>query len=113
MCTFIYVRILQFQLELLTVSYLIILFGSSMIIFTQVLQLYHYLYNIYSSVRFQMDNWNKLRNMCTREIGAKMKKKEPVGDPDEPLPADVTEKLDALTQEILHVSSGCGLMLLM
>ena len=45
-----------------------------------------------SAVRFQADNWNKLRNMCSKEIGAKMKKKEPVGG-DEPLPQEVVDKL--------------------
>ena len=59
--------------------------------------------NITFLVRFQMDNWNKLRNTCSREIGAKMKAKEPVGGHDEPIPAEVTEKLDALTHELLHV----------
>ena len=49
-----------------------------------------------------MDNWNKLRNICSKEIGAKMKKKEPVGDSDT-LPEGVAEKLDSLTAETLRV----------
>ena len=49
-----------------------------------------------------MDNWNKLRNICTKEIGAKMKKKEDVGT-DDTLPVEVVEKLDSLTAEIMRV----------
>ena len=30
----------------------------------------------------QADNWNKLKNMVSKAIGEKMKKKEPVGDSD-------------------------------
>lgn len=54
-------------------------------------------------VRFQMDNWNKLRNICSREIGAKMKRKEAVGD-DDTVPQGVVEKLDSLTVELIRVS---------
>ena len=50
-----------------------------------------------------MDNWNKLRNMCSKEIGQKMKKKEPVGD-DDTLPDEITKKLDSLTPEDVRVS---------
>ena len=32
--------------------------------------------------RFEADNWNKLKNMASKAIGEKMKKKEPVGDSD-------------------------------
>ena len=53
-------------------------------------------------VRFQGDNWNKLRNLCSKEIGAKMKRKEPVGE-DDTLPKEVTGKLDSLTAEELRV----------
>ncbi len=49
-----------------------------------------------------MDNWNKLRNICSREIGTKMKKKEPVGS-DDTLPEGIAEKLDSLTAELLRV----------
>ena len=60
---------------------------------------------LHTAVRFQADNWNKLRNMCTKEIGAKMKKKEPVGE-DESLSQDVTEKLQdqSITAEDMRVS---------
>ena len=54
-------------------------------------------------MRFQTDNWNKLRNTCTKEIGAKMKKKEPVGE-DDTIPDEITGKLDSLTAEDIRVS---------
>eukprot|EP00731_Ephydatia_muelleri_P037988 Em0621g1a len=46
------------------------------------------------------DNWNKLKNLCSKEIGTKMKNKEPQGDDDQ-VPASISEKLDALTAEDL------------
>ena len=55
-----------------------------------------------AAVRFQTDNWNKLRNLCSKEIGAKMKRKEAVGE-DDSLPGEVTAKLDSLTAEDLKV----------
>ena len=51
-----------------------------------------------------MDNWNKLRNICAKEIGQKMKKKEPVGD-DDTLPEEIVKKLDSLTAEDVRVCS--------
>ena len=57
------------------------------------------------TVRFQLDNWNKLRNVCSKEIGQKMKKKEPVGDEDT-LPEEVVKKLDSLTAEDVRVSES-------
>ena len=53
-------------------------------------------------VRFQLDNWNKLRNICAKEIGQKIKKKEPVGD-DDSLPEEIVKKLDSLTAEDIRV----------
>ena len=53
-------------------------------------------------VRFQLDNWNKLRNICAKEIGQKMKKKEPIGD-DDSLPEEIVKKLDSLTAEDIRV----------
>ncbi len=44
------------------------------------------------TVRFQMDNCNKLKNMCSKEIGRKKKDKEPDGDT-ETLPEDFSQKL--------------------
>ena len=54
-------------------------------------------------MRFQLDNWNKLKNVCSKEIGGKMKRKEPVGE-DASLTQEITDKLDSLTTENLRVS---------
>ena len=40
--------------------------------------------------------------MCSKEIGQKMKKKEPVGD-DATLPEEIVKKLDSLTAEDVRV----------
>jgi len=47
-------------------------------------------------VRFQADNWNKLKNMASKAIGEKMKKKEPVGD-DDTLSDDLVKSLENLS----------------
>ncbi|CAO2599758.1 Serine--tRNA ligase, cytoplasmic [Lemmus lemmus] len=49
--------------------------------------------------RFRADNLNKLKNLCSKTIGEKMKKKEPVGD-DESVPEDVLD-FDELTADTL------------
>jgi len=49
--------------------------------------------------RFDADNLNKAKNLCSKKIGEKMKKKEPVGD-DDTLPEEA-KNLCALTAEIL------------
>nr|XP_013806551.1 PREDICTED: LOW QUALITY PROTEIN: uncharacterized protein LOC106491480 [Apteryx mantelli mantelli] len=49
--------------------------------------------------RFRADNLNKLKNLCSKTIGDKMKKKEPVGT-DESVPENV-QNLDELTADIL------------
>jgi len=38
--------------------------------------------NQWRQARFEADNWNKLKNMASKVIGEKMKKKEPQGDSD-------------------------------
>jgi len=38
--------------------------------------------NLWRQARFEADNWNKLKNMASKAIGEKMKKKEAVGDSD-------------------------------
>nr|XP_008521711.1 PREDICTED: serine--tRNA ligase, cytoplasmic [Equus przewalskii] len=48
--------------------------------------------------RFRADNLNKLKNLCSKTIGEKMKKKEPVGD--ESVPENVLN-LDDLTADAL------------
>ncbi|CAH2221523.1 serine--tRNA ligase, cytoplasmic [Pelobates cultripes] len=49
--------------------------------------------------RFQSDNLNKMKNLCSKTIGDKMKKKELVGDSDA-LPENA-QNLDQLTAETL------------
>ncbi|CAH1996565.1 unnamed protein product [Acanthoscelides obtectus] len=53
-------------------------------------------------LRHKADQWNKLKNICSKAIGEKMKKKQSQGDPDEELPSDITQNLDTLTVEILQ-----------
>ena len=43
-----------------------------------------------------------MKNVCSKEIGTKMKNKEPQGDDDQ-VPASIAEKLEALTAEDLKV----------
>ncbi|CAH3148365.1 unnamed protein product [Porites lobata] len=52
-------------------------------------------------LRFSADNWNKLKNLCSKQIGEKMKRKEPVGDSEE-LPENVVNGLEELTPDILQ-----------
>ena len=47
--------------------------------------------------RHKADNWNKLKNVCSKEIGEKMKKKEPQGDDAEAVPDALVANLDGLT----------------
>uniref|UniRef100_A0A4W4HTE2 Serine--tRNA ligase, cytoplasmic n=1 Tax=Electrophorus electricus TaxID=8005 RepID=A0A4W4HTE2_ELEEL len=49
--------------------------------------------------RFTADNLNKAKNLCSKSIGEKMKKKEPVGE-DETLPEDA-QHLEAITADTL------------
>uniref|UniRef100_A0A3B5LEC9 serine--tRNA ligase n=1 Tax=Xiphophorus couchianus TaxID=32473 RepID=A0A3B5LEC9_9TELE len=49
--------------------------------------------------RFSADNLNKAKNLCSKSIGEKMKKKEPVGD-DESVPEEA-QNLEDLTAETL------------
>ncbi|XP_002715854.1 serine--tRNA ligase, cytoplasmic isoform X1 [Oryctolagus cuniculus] len=49
--------------------------------------------------RFRADNLNKLKNLCSKTIGEKMKKKEPVGD-DESIPENVLN-FDDVTADTL------------
>lgn len=52
-------------------------------------------------LRHKADNWNKLKNICSKEIGEKMKKKEPQGDANEPVPNDIQNQLENLTGDLL------------
>lgn len=53
-------------------------------------------------LRHRADNFNKLKNLCSKEIGEKMKKKEPLGD-DGTVPQVIANDLDNLTSENLKV----------
>lgn len=47
-------------------------------------------------LRHQADNWNKLKNLCSKSIGEKMKKKEALGG-DDALPDGLASQLESLT----------------
>lgn len=51
-------------------------------------------------LRHRADNFNKLKNLCSKEIGEKMKRKEPLGD-DDTVPQAIADDLDNLTSESL------------
>lgn len=53
-------------------------------------------------LRHKLDNRNKLKNVCSKAIGEKMKKKEPLGDEKEGAPDNIVTQLDNLTVEILQ-----------
>lgn len=53
------------------------------------------------SCRHQADNWNKLKNLCSKEIGDKMKKKEAPGNDSDPVPESVTGNLETVTGDQL------------
>ncbi|XP_045164894.2 serine--tRNA ligase, cytoplasmic-like isoform X1 [Mercenaria mercenaria] len=50
--------------------------------------------------RYRADLLNKLKNVCSKAVGEKMKKKEPVGE-DEPLPEGLQDDLENVNQEKL------------
>ncbi|KAF7996339.1 hypothetical protein HCN44_001971 [Aphidius gifuensis] len=52
-------------------------------------------------IRHQADNLNKLKNLCSKIIGEKMKKKEALGDENEKLPFEITNDMNDVTQENL------------
>lgn len=47
------------------------------------------------------DNLNKLKNRCSKEVGEKMKKKQPPGDEDEPVPDEILTDLENVTGDRL------------
>ncbi|XP_041984759.1 serine--tRNA ligase, cytoplasmic [Aricia agestis] len=57
---------------------------------------------LWRRLRHDADNLNKLKNVCSKEIGAKMKAKEPAGAEDEPVPQDVADNLINLTGDQLR-----------
>ncbi|KFM63761.1 Serine--tRNA ligase, cytoplasmic, partial [Stegodyphus mimosarum] len=52
-------------------------------------------------LRHELDNWNKLKNICSKEIGKKMKNKEPVGD-DLNLPEGISSDLSIINSDLLQ-----------
>lgn len=53
-------------------------------------------------LRHKADNWNKLKNVCSKAIGEKMKKKENQGAPTESVPESVSAQLENITAELLQ-----------
>ncbi|CAH1100547.1 unnamed protein product [Psylliodes chrysocephalus] len=53
-------------------------------------------------LRHKADNWNKLKNVCSKAIGEKMKKKEAQGDATENVPENVVSNIENLTQDLLQ-----------
>lgn len=53
------------------------------------------------SCRHLADNWNKLKNVCSKEIGEKMKKKQSPGDENESVPNELVANLGNLTADEL------------
>ncbi|XP_043487668.1 serine--tRNA ligase, cytoplasmic [Polistes fuscatus] len=51
-------------------------------------------------LRHRADNLNKVKNLCSKEIGEKMKKKEPIGDSDV-VPDEISNNLDNLVSDNL------------
>ncbi|KRZ26581.1 Serine--tRNA ligase, cytoplasmic, partial [Trichinella pseudospiralis] len=54
--------------------------------------------------RYLSDEWNRLKNLCSKEIGEKIKRKEPV-DGDSTLPDSLTDKLQKLTVDQIRALS--------
>lgn len=58
---------------------------------------------VWRQLRHKADNYNKLKNVCSKEVGDKMKKKEPQGDINQELPQGFEEKLEELTSDLLKL----------
>lgn len=56
---------------------------------------------LWRRLRHEADNYNKLKNVCSKAVGLKMKNKEALGPEDEPVPAELAEKLVDLTADDL------------
>ncbi|XP_053986582.1 serine--tRNA ligase, cytoplasmic [Hylaeus anthracinus] len=55
---------------------------------------------VWRQLRHKADNLNKLKNVCSKEIGERMKRKEPVGS-DDAIPKDLLENLENLVSDNL------------
>lgn len=56
---------------------------------------------LWRRLRHEADNLNKLKNVCSKEIGLKMKSKESVGPEDQAVPSEVAGNLSELTADQL------------
>ncbi|KAK9869121.1 hypothetical protein WA026_002879 [Henosepilachna vigintioctopunctata] len=56
---------------------------------------------LWRQFRHNADNWNKLKNLCSKVIGEKMKKKEAQGDVNENVPENISNDLMNLNNELL------------
>lgn len=52
-------------------------------------------------LRHLADTWNKLKNLCSKEVGDRMKRKEPLGDEAAVLPAEIEKNLADTTIDTL------------
>lgn len=57
---------------------------------------------LWRQLRHKADTFNKLKNVCSKAIGAKMKKKEPQGDAEEVVPNTVVNDLENVTVDSLQ-----------
>ncbi|XP_018328920.1 serine--tRNA ligase, cytoplasmic [Agrilus planipennis] len=57
---------------------------------------------LWRQLRHKADNWNKLKNLCSKVIGEKMKRKENQGDPNDDVPENVKSILETLTADALQ-----------
>lgn len=57
---------------------------------------------LWRQCRHNADNFNKLKNLCSKVIGEKMKKKEPVGD-DSTVPQEIADNLGDITSDNLKI----------
>ncbi|VVC92760.1 serine--tRNA ligase, cytoplasmic [Leptidea sinapis] len=56
---------------------------------------------LWRKLRHDADNLNKLKNVCSKEIGQKMKAKEAVGPEDQEVPSEIADNLINLTNDQL------------
>lgn len=61
-------------------------------------------HNEWRQQRYILDEWNRMRNTCSKAIGEKKKKKEPEGEADIPGDFAVTHELQADTIRSLTVN---------
>ena len=60
--------------------------------------------SLWRTVRFQADQWNKIKNLCGRTVGTKKQAKENEGESEE-LPKDFAISLETLNAELLTTLS--------